>query len=110
MLCILAGWVLFRAESVPAALQYLAAMLGLAGNPLLDNNAAFYWREYAVMLGIGILCCTPVWKTLRVCAQKNERLDSAANWTGVGWSVLLLLLCISSLVMGGNNPFIYFNF
>lgn len=110
MLCILAGWVLFRAESVSAARQYFAGMLGLAGNPLIDGNAVFYWREYAVLLGIGALCCTPAWKMLRERLAKNERMDSGADWVSTVCCTVILLLCVSSLVMGGNNPFIYFNF
>ncbi len=110
MLCVIAGWVLFRSETAFDAVRYAAALFGLSGNPLWDGNAAFYWREYAVLLAIGILCSIPVFQVIRAKLAAAPRWNAAAEWVGTAWYGLLFLLCISSLVMGGNNPFIYFNF
>lgn len=110
MLCVIGGWVIFRAETVGAGMLYLSDMLGIGKNALLDGNALFYWREYAVLLVVAVVCCTPLGKLVRTRLLPYPRLDAAVEWIGVAWYALLLLLCISSLVMGGNNPFIYFNF
>ena len=50
MIMVIFGWVLFRAENLGLAANYLRTMLGLAGKPLFDTTAGFYLREYLVLL------------------------------------------------------------
>lgn len=109
ILFIMAGWVLFRADTVSAAVQYLRALAGANGNPLTDDNAVFYWREYVVLLPLSILCATPVFRAVKEKIAAT-RLARVTEWMDALWYTAVFLLCLSCLVMGGNNPFIYFNF
>ena len=109
MLAVVVGWVLFRADNLTAAGNYLLTMFGLKGAALVDSMAAFHFREYLVPLCAGLLCATPVFRRLR------ERAESRGWETAYGLcdgliQLLLFAVGLSCLVMNAHNPFIYFNF
>lgn len=101
MVMVVLGWVLFRAPSVGAAGDYLAAMFGAA--PLVDGPAVFWSREMIVPLVCAAAGSAPILKA---------RCLSGA-WLAVpGYAIqfALFVVSISCLVMNAHNPFIYFNF
>ena len=112
LLAVLLGWVLFRAENLAQAGDYLRTMFGLNGGALADDQLIFYGREYLSVLVAGILCATPL------LARMKERLAGpgegprAAAAEALTWVIqLALFLCsVGALLMGAHNPFIYFNF
>ncbi|MDQ1817503.1 MBOAT family protein [Massilia sp. CCM 9210] len=122
MLCVMIGWVFFRAADVPYALKYLGSMFGA-----YDGQALLHtWRLdvpatslTALVVGIVLAC----WRWRTSAAPK----DSAAGTHAAAHSVArvpallahgghlaltagLALLCIASLAAGTYNPFIYFRF
>ena len=109
LLIVNAGWVLFGAESLDAALYQLGAMLGIGavGSPEL---ALSLLRESWVFLAAGVLFSMPVLPRLRrkLRAKGEERPLRAAGDAAV--YLLLLILSVSFLAMGSHNPFIYFTF
>ena len=109
LLIVNAGWVLFGAESLDAALYQLGAMLGVGavGSPEL---ALSLLRESWVFLAAGVLFSMPVLPRLRrkLRAKGEERPLRAAGEAAV--YLLLLILSVSFLAMGSHNPFIYFTF
>lgn len=110
LLCVVVGWVIFRADGIRNGIRYLFAMFGLTGNSLTDNNALRYGNDYKFLLLIALICCAPVFEKLRLWLGRRIKAEWAVN---VVWDLGLLgllLVSISYLVMGGNNPFIYFNF
>lgn len=110
LLCVIIGWVIFRSNGIRNGIRYLFAMFGIAGNAFADNNALRYSNDYKILLLIALVCCTPAIPKLR--GWLGQKLK--AEWTVNGlWDLgllALLLISVSYLVMGGNNPFIYFNF
>lgn len=46
MLFVLLGWVLFRADSIGQAIDYMKAMFGLKGSPAFDDTTLLYFQEY----------------------------------------------------------------
>ena len=105
------GWVLFRADTLPDAARFISAMLGLRGGAFIDSTTLFYLREYGVTLLAAVVCSTPVFRLLRerVCARGDgaERVYDRASF---GVQLVLFAVCVSFLVIGAYNPFIYFNF
>lgn len=110
LLAVMLGWVLFRAESLPAAWTYMRTMFGMGGNGLLGNAARFYLREYSVMMTMGMLCATSVFKIIGEKLRKNERLERLETLVACLIQMVLFVASISQLVMNAHNPFIYFNF
>lgn len=122
LLVVVFGWILFRAESMPAALGFMAAMTGFVavgeGNP--HTLALYCNRELIAALVAGVLFSTPVVRLL------GERMPTWRQSAGPEPSPILLsislatgeVLMVSSLFVasacylaaGSYNPFIYFRF
>ena len=99
-----AGWVLFGAQDLPAALLQLRAMLGFGGAP--DRTAAFYWQEYWPLFLAAAFFSTPLLRKLLARLRPSPALE-------IGRALLYMLLfvvSVSYLAMGAHNPFIYFTF
>jgi D-alanyl-lipoteichoic acid acyltransferase DltB (MBOAT superfamily) len=110
------GWVLFRAESIGFAVDYMSVMTSLGGNSFIDVKTAMYFNENTLFILLGILFSTPVSGALNrwISAEPVHRVKRvlALIWPFV-YSIglaLLFLVSISYLVKGSYNPFIYFNF
>ncbi len=108
LLCVLLGWVVFRAESMGQAWRYFKAMAGLQGNLLVDSYALRYFNDYKLLLLIALICCTPM--VVHIKSLLHKRYGIAVNVAYDMVQVCLLIVAVSCLIMGGNNPFIYFNF
>ncbi|VWX58011.1 Alginate O-acetyltransferase complex protein AlgI [Burkholderiales bacterium 8X] len=118
--CVMIAWVVFRAESMHAAVAVYQGMLGLHGNP----GTAF--REFAVlpyrkpeffqtlMLAMFICLALPPTITLHRWIPRVQALASfpKVEWVSTGVislaSIYMLGLCISKL--GTYSPFLYFQF
>ena len=109
-LCVNTGWVLFRADSISQAGNYLKAMIGLNGNGLLDNLATQYFCENWIFFIVGILYSVRLFKYMRERIEDNRKLVGKIEWLGMFVYLSLFVLSVSYLVMGAYNPFIYFNF
>ncbi|NHZ89362.1 MBOAT family protein [Massilia sp. CCM 8733] len=118
MLCVMIGWVFFRASDVPYALKYLGAMFG-------GHDAQAYFRPYrmdvgssallALAVGTGLACWR--WQSARTAQQGAADAAPAARLPPVlahaGHAALtaaLALMCVASLAAGTYNPFIYYRF
>lgn len=112
LLEVMFGWVLFRAKDLYQTNVYLKNMFGVSGNTFWDEMTGFLLREYWMIFVLGFLFSTPIAK------RCNELLaEEKMGKLGKGMTVLypaavagLFLICVSYLVRGGYNPFIYFNF
>ncbi len=106
LLAVLFSWILFRSESVSAAIFYYKALFGMVGNGWSNDYAAFYSHEYGFFLLLGCLCITPFFAWLQKRLAKQKYLSLVA----VPGLLLIFFITISYLVKGSYNPFIYFQF
>ncbi len=120
------SFVIFGAESMGEAMQYLRAMFGASGLPITSVEGLYYLRSYLVILILAVIGATPLpGKVILAVKQLGGAGQSSnAKPTGLGETmgerilnllepiVLVLLLAIStaSLVNGSFNPFLYFRF
>ncbi|MCC8138025.1 MAG: MBOAT family protein [Clostridiales bacterium] len=110
LFCVMMGWVAFRSEGLRMAKNYLFSMLRLAGNALCDSNAVRYANDYKILFLIAAVCCTPVFVRLKDWIEKKWNAKTVMDFVTDLGAVALMIVSVSYLVMGGNNPFIYFNF
>lgn len=111
MLAVMAGWVLFRADNLSVAGNYLKTMFGMNGAVLIDDAAVFNFREYLIPLIVGILCATPLFKRChKWVSGKSAVLCNVYELCDGIVQILLFLTGVSYLVINAHNPFIYFNF
>lgn len=103
------GWVLFRAESLPAAGAYLSAMFRFTGTAAQTAQTMGCFQDNWSVLALALLFSTPV---ARILGERPEH-PFASLIHGTVYVCLLagiFLASISFLVKGTYNPFIYFNF
>ncbi len=110
LLCVLGGWILFRAPTLKIAVKYTLSAVGAMGNPLSDSLFLLYLREYAVFFIFGLLLSLPFVSTLKRIIEKKKMpgwvMESLATVT----LFILFIVSVSYLIKGTYNPFIYFNF
>ena len=101
------AWVLFRADSLGAAGQYLLAMFGLGGGGW-DSLTLLYLRENWTALLAAVLFAAPLAPRLRDWAARRDfPLLDILYAAGAG---LVFLVSAAFIIKGTYNPFIYFNF
>lgn len=110
LLCVVMGWVMFRAEDLGRGADYVLAMFGLDGNRLADPGSLFALTDNIILLIIGVLFSMPVIPAIKRYCEKKKALDriySAAELIALAAIFVLSVCCIS---VSSYNPFIYFNF
>lgn len=108
MFFVIIGWVIFRAENLGAAVDYISRMFAFDFNG--DGGITlFYAHEYWAFLLAAVIFSLPVVPALRkkIAAGRHRTLLQ------LGGAVILLglfMVSVSYIVKGSYNPFIYFNF
>ncbi len=115
ILVVLVGWVLFRADSLGHALDYLGAMFGGAPLASAAHPLRFYLTNDVLLMGtLGCVAATPVAPQLRRLAERllagADPVSRALAGGAACALALLFVLSISTLAAGTHNPFIYFRF
>lgn len=106
ILFVVLGWVLFRANSISDAIVYLKSMFGFNGNVFSDGMFTGWFTQNLILLVIGIVLCTPIFKVL---SEKTKN-SNVVGFVKTGALIGLFVLSVASLVSSSYNPFIYFNF
>ena len=101
------GWVIFRADNIKYAKDYLMNMFGLMN--INKENIIYPMSYYAGRLEIivflaAITLSIPIFKNFLY--YKNKPLKAAVNI----WLLFLLFLSVITMAANTYNPFIYFRF
>ena len=99
------SFAIFGAGSMKEAVSYVGGMFGVNGLPLVSQSFIYTVKNYWLVLVIGIIASTPVWKL--ALTPKTEKV-----WAVVKIPVLVVLLLLTTgfLADGAFNPFLYFRF
>ncbi|WP_419176974.1 MBOAT family O-acyltransferase [Desulfosediminicola sp.] len=116
---VLCGWVLFRAESLPHAGNFLLAMITFTTPAYFDSQLyMFLNNEFYLALTIAIVASTPVLSKLRHMLTQLENepqtgttiIRSISSVCTAGFLSCTFLYAIASIIGGDYNPFLYFRF
>lgn len=108
---VLISWVLFRANSLEHALDYMKYMFGMGDMSITSDLTHLYLSENILVLVIGIFAALPFSKWVKRWYQmENETVQTVSKVLGMIALALLFFTSVSYLVKGTYNPFIYFNF
>ncbi len=119
MLVVMVGWVLFRADTFAAALNYFQALSGWHHASVPQPLARYITRQALWALVPGILFCGPLWGWIKAtCTRLGQSAPAsyrgAVQIFGAVLEVVLVigLLLISTIWLAGDtyNPFIYYRF
>ncbi len=107
-LVVLIGWVLFRAQNVEQALNFLKKMFSF-------SYKEFYYSQHLLyILGLAlILSFIPLFYRTKYLAFKNDlvyNISIKRTAINILVIVLCLVLCIGEITSSDFNPFIYFKF
>ena len=100
-------WVLFRADSLSAAAEYLRSMFFMAPLGLWDGNASIVLCNGFFTFLLGAVLSFPVipWLKKKAFAQ-----SPAARWISALFQLAVFLLTVGFILSSSYDPFIYFNF
>lgn len=101
------GWVIFRADNMHYAIQYIGNMFGFGHAKISVYTMGYYLGPIEVTAFIvAAICAVPVFKNMIGLAPKRSRWDVPVNiWLGVMFVCSWILIAASTY-----NPFIYFRF
>lgn len=107
MFFVIIGWVIFRAESLTAALKYIGNMFGIGATGFADATVLEALTNAGAVFVAAIIFSMPVvsWLDKRVKLSKSVR-DIVAAVAVMVVFVVSVLICIKATY----NPFIYLNF
>ncbi len=103
-------WVLFRSETVSAALAFLRRLFVCEANPLADVRTVFLMREYGVFLIAALVFVFPVVPWLEKRLAGHRRACLICEGALVAAAFVMFVWSLSFVVAGQNNPFAYANF
>ena len=107
MFFVILGWVLFRADSITAAVRYMGNMFGIGATGLADATFVECIKNSAVVFAAAVLFSFPVVKKIGVLLENKPVVKNVlASVCMVLVFVVSLLICIKATY----NPFIYLNF
>ncbi len=107
ILVFIIGWVMFRAEDMTYAWNYIKNMIGLnRGTQAAYETTYFIDNISIIALVVGLICSTPIFTRLIHISPKYSAVKFLIN----GWLFFLFLLSFSSIASSTYNPFIYFRF
>lgn len=108
--CILAfviGWVMFRAENMTYAWQYIKNMFGLVKEHKLAYELAYYVDNIEILaFTAAVICAIPIFTHILDKAPKSKILHTFLNV----WLMGLFILSSVLIAASTYNPFIYFRF
>ncbi|MPL95147.1 Peptidoglycan O-acetyltransferase [bioreactor metagenome] len=110
LLCIIIGWVIFRANNLTYAIGYLKSMLGISGNQLTSNLFIFLCRENGIVLLISIIFCIPISLKLKTICDTYVLANKISFVISPLLYIALFVVSLAYTITSTYNPFIYFNF
>jgi alginate O-acetyltransferase complex protein AlgI len=114
LLVVMVGWVFFRAANLELALDMLARMFALQGGAATMLPVSSYVAGPTLLL-IALAACVafPVWPLAKELMQKMAGTPGEQITFDVARAVVIgaiTVLCLATMTIDQNNPFIYFRF
>ncbi|MBE6814328.1 MAG: MBOAT family protein [Ruminococcaceae bacterium] len=107
---IIMSFVIFDAVNMSEAFNYIKAMLGASGVPLVSTEFIYYLKEYLIILVLSLVGATPLVKKI---ATRLTEIKGVKTLVGILEPIVLIALLVlvtAYLVDGSFNPFLYFRF
>lgn len=103
---IMFSWVLFDFTDMTHMGYFLQSLFDF-NSPAISSEALMYALSYLPLMVIGIIAATPLVRNIHAKLEAKHRWVA---WADIVLVIVSLVLCVSSLVSSGYNPFIYFRF
>ena len=109
LIIVVVGWVIFRAESLSQAIQYLNAMFSFSDLPISYEliRALNYRNALFLLAAFPVFFLPGNFSVIKLLMNKNDPIPVVA---GALMVFLLLPYCAALVVGGASGPFIYYRF
>lgn len=104
LIVVLIGWVFFRADSVSHAIDYIGVMLFLSNTDNSSICSGLVFNYIALVAG-----CITVFLKIK-CFNSSDAKKAVIYNQAFVFHTILIVLSVTVLYFGAQNPFIYFNF
>lgn len=107
MFAFVIGWVMFRADNMAYAWDYLKNMFGFISEHKITYKLPYYIDNIEIItFVVAILCAMPIFRGMLEVKYERKVLRTIINI----WLIVLFVLSASSIAASTYNPFIYFRF
>lgn len=101
------GWVMFRADNMAYACEYIKNMFGLIAEHQITYKLPYYIDNIEIIaFTAAVFCAMPLFKGMLDIKYKHKVLRTLVNV----WLILLFVLSSAEIAASTYNPFIYFRF
>lgn len=106
LVCIIVAWIVFRADSLNNAWNYIKSMFGMGGIRMIDTSAFVLIHEFGIFIMSAVILSLPIMQKINKFLSKKTY-GWLIEWGG---GLGILWISIIYIINGSYNPFIYFNF
>jgi alginate O-acetyltransferase complex protein AlgI len=114
LLIVMVGWVFFRSPSIELALDMLARMFGLqAGAATMLPVSSHVAPPTMLLIVLAAFFSLPIWPQAREFVRKivvTPGEQVAYDLARAAFIGIITVLCLATMTIDQNNPFIYFRF
>ncbi|MCM1010020.1 MAG: MBOAT family protein [Fusobacterium sp.] len=105
ILVFIIGWVMFRADNMVYAWEYIKNMFGLVKVHDVVYAMPYYVDNFEIIIFVAaFICCTPL------CGRMLQQENKIAKTFVDLWLIVLLIFSTATIAASTYNPFIYFRF
>lgn len=105
LILIIIGWLIFAFDDIDLLGDFTKQLIGI-NTSFIDNNFMFYFTNYGLIVLIGIIFSTPIYKIIKEKLKENIIFNILTYII----YIVLFIICISFIVSDTYNPFLYFRF
>jgi alginate O-acetyltransferase complex protein AlgI len=112
LLAVVLGWALFYFTDSSRLLTCFKSLFHVTDVPWWDYSLTLTIKENIYWMILAFVLCMPVYQFLVVRYRKVllERNSNSLYWTGIAFSIFLLVISTALMVGKSYNPFIYYRF
>lgn len=108
MFVVIIGFVIFNSTDLKVALDNILGLFGVGATAIINHDTIYYLLNYLPIFILGIIFSTPIVKN--IVTKVKKKLPAIINLAEPVILAILLIICISFLIDGSFNPFLYFRF
>lgn len=108
MLVVIVGFVIFSSTDLKVAFGNILGMFGVGAVSIINHDTLYYLLNYLPIFILGIIFSTPIIKNIVI--RIKDKAPVIINILEPVILGILLIICVSFLVDGSFNPFLYFRF
>lgn len=110
ILVVIIGWTFFYFLDISEAFDFIKILFGFTSNPLYDVKFEVEFYNNVILLVVGILASTPIFKIIFEKLDEKLNNNKAVNILHGLINATILIICTIMLVGQTFTPFLYFKF